>query len=127
MFMYMRLMRSRCLDISFSVEYQCITADAYEDRSPYRLSPPATDPVVIDRGSFITYSCYNGMYLPNFSVTLDIVCLTTLDFDYQNDVTLYKCKELCEDPPTVAASTPNSTSTAVHHATLGWWEETIVE
>ena len=92
------------------------------------MSPPADDPIVIDQGSSVRYSCYDGMYLPSFANTLDIQCrYVTLDFNYATyDDVSYKCKELCEnDPPEVSEATHNAA--ARDHADLGWWEDVIVE
>ncbi len=114
-------------NLLFLSEIQCVTADAYRNRSAFRLSPPTIDPIVVNLGTFITYSCNNGMYLPSYATTLDVKCLPSFEFDYQDDANIYKCRELCENDPPPALAESTSTVPGKDRLDLGWWEDTIIE
>ncbi len=87
------------------------------------MYPPSTDPVVINEGAYVTYTCTTDMYLQTLATTYDVLCLAALSFDYTG---ITKCMELCVDEPPAPAGVSNDIPADRHDPTYGYWEETSI-
>ncbi len=99
-------------------EYMCITAEDYVDQSHQNLNPPATDPVTVAGGDYITYTCDSDAIGVNGATSYNVDCLANgLTFNYAS---VQLCEKLCTSEPPEPTGVVTDKSTATKTSTIGY-------